>query len=168
MSGLELTDGSTVACDAALVAVGAEPCCDLAGDPRSGIETDACGRTAIPACTRAATSRPPGARPSAAACVSSTGRPPPARLRPSPTRSSGASGPTTTLPYFWSDQFGLRLQHVGHAEEWDAVELDGGPDSFTARYLDRAGRPLAALAVNRPREVGALRRELALGLEEAA
>ena len=36
------------------------------------------------------------------------------------------------------------------------------------RYLDRAGRPLAALAVNRPREVGALRRELALGLEEAA
>jgi len=57
---------------------------------------------------------------------------------------------------------------VGHAEEWDAVALDGDEESFVARYLDRAGRPLAALAANRPREVGALRRELALGLEEAA
>ncbi len=65
----------------------------------------------------------------------------------------------TALPYFWSDQFGLRLQYVGHAERWDRVELDGEPGSFVARYLQR-GRPVAALAVNRPAEVGKLRTEL--------
>lgn len=76
------------------------------------------------------------------------------------------SGPTgslpgrTDLPYFWSDQFGLRLQHVGYAEGPTTTELEDG-DSFTARYRDPDGRLVAALAVNRPREAGPLRRELA-------
>jgi hypothetical protein len=41
------------------------------------------------------------------------------------------------------------------------VELDGGSDSFRARYVDDEGRTLAVLLANRPREVGAARRELA-------
>lgn len=73
----------------------------------------------------------------------------------------GEDCPYDEVSYFWSDQFGLRLQHVGHAEEWDAVELDGGTDSFSARYVDRDGRLLAGLLANRPREVAGLRRELA-------
>jgi 3-phenylpropionate/trans-cinnamate dioxygenase ferredoxin reductase subunit len=72
----------------------------------------------------------------------------------------GEERPHAALPYFWSDQFGLRLQYVGHAERWDEVELDGEPGSFVARYLEH-GRPVAALAVNRPAEVGKLRTELA-------
>ena len=28
---------------------------------------------------------------------------------------AGADRPYDDVPYFWSDQFGLRLQHVGHA-----------------------------------------------------
>jgi 3-phenylpropionate/trans-cinnamate dioxygenase ferredoxin reductase subunit len=81
----------------------------------------------------------------------------------------GDERPYDDLPYFWSDQFGLRLQHVGRAEEWAAVEIEGDPDSFTARYLDGEGRPLAALLANRPREVAVLRRELAgAALPEAA
>jgi 3-phenylpropionate/trans-cinnamate dioxygenase ferredoxin reductase subunit len=78
----------------------------------------------------------------------------------------GEERPHAALPYFWSDQFGLRLQYVGHAERWDAVELEGEPGSFVARYLER-GCTVAALAVNRPAEVGALRNELA-GLAAAA
>jgi NADPH-dependent 2,4-dienoyl-CoA reductase/sulfur reductase-like enzyme len=168
VSGLELNDGSTLACDAALVAVGAEPCCEPAGDPRGGIETDACGRTAHPgvyACGDVASAWRPsvGRRVRVEHWTSAAGQ-----AAAVAHALLGSERPYDDLPYFWSDQFGLRLQHVGHAEAWDAVELDGGPDSFTARYLDRGGRPLAALAVNRPREVGALRRELALGLEEAA
>ena len=168
VTGLELTDGSIVACDAALVAVGAEPCCDLAGDPRGGIETDACGRTAHPgvfACGDVASAWRPsvGRRVRVEHWTSAAGQ-----AAAVAHAILGNKRPYDDLPYFWSDQFGLRLQHVGHAEDWDAVELDGAPDSFTARYLDLAGRPLAALAVNRPRDVGALRRELALGLEEAA
>ena len=42
------------------------------------------------------------------------------------------------------------------------VELEGGDDSFRARYLDGEGRLRAALLANRPREVAELRRELAL------
>jgi 3-phenylpropionate/trans-cinnamate dioxygenase ferredoxin reductase subunit len=78
----------------------------------------------------------------------------------------GEERPHAALPYFWSDQFGLRLQYVGHAERWDEVELDGGPGSFVARYREH-GATVAALAVNRPAEVGALRNELS-GLAAAA
>jgi len=72
------------------------------------------------------------------------------------------------LPYFWSDQFGLRLQHVGHADSWASVQLEGDADSFTARFLDEDGQSLAALAVNRPRELGTLRLELAADERQAA
>jgi 3-phenylpropionate/trans-cinnamate dioxygenase ferredoxin reductase component len=167
--GVELTDGTTVPCTSALVAVGAEPAGELVEADRGGIPTDACGRTALPgvyACGDVASAwRPSVSRrvrvehwTAAAGQAASVAR---AIL--------GEERPYDDLPYFWSDQFGLRLQHVGHAEDWAAVEIEGDPDSFTARYLDGGGRPLAALLANRPREVAALRRELAgAGLAEAA
>lgn len=160
LSGVELSDGSTVACDVALVAIGVEPAGELVGADRGGIATDGCGRTAIPdvyACGDVASAwRPSLGRSvriehwtSAAGQAASVAR---AIL--------GQERPYDDLPYFWSDQFGLRLQHVGHAEEWHRVEIDGGPDSFSARYLDRFGNPLAVLLANRPREVAAARRAL--------
>jgi 3-phenylpropionate/trans-cinnamate dioxygenase ferredoxin reductase subunit len=74
---------------------------------------------------------------------------------------TGEPAPYDESPYFWSDQFGLRLQHVGHAEAWDSVVLDGDEDEFTARYLDADGRLLSALAANRASELRTLRLELA-------
>jgi NADPH-dependent 2,4-dienoyl-CoA reductase/sulfur reductase-like enzyme len=156
---IELTDGAVVACDAALVAIGAEPVGELAG--AGAIETDACGRTSLPgvfACGDVAAAwRPSLARhlrvehwTSAAGQAATVAH---AIL--------GEERPYDDLPYFWSDGFGLRLQHVGHAEEWTSVEIEGGRDSFVARYLDATGVPHAALLANRPREVGLLRRELA-------
>jgi hypothetical protein len=68
------------------------------------------------------------------------------------------------VPYFWSDQFGLRLQYVGYAQSWASVQLEGEPASFVARYRVEDGTTVAALAVNRPTELGALRTELAAGL----
>ena len=41
-------------------------------------------------------------------------------------------------PFFWSDQFGLRLQLVGDTTHADDVEVEGSQDSFVARY--RASR----------------------------
>ncbi|HYY77264.1 MAG TPA: FAD-dependent oxidoreductase [Gaiellaceae bacterium] len=167
--GLELTDGSEVACDVALVAVGAEPATEPLGGAPAGVLTDACGRTGVAdvyACGDVASSwRPSISRSvrvehwtSAAGQAAAVAH---AIL--------GRERPYDDLPYFWSDQFGLRLQHVGHAEDWAAVELEGDADAFGARYLDGEGRLLAALLANRPREVGALRRELAAGaVEEAA
>lgn len=158
LRGLALADGAETACDAVLVAVGAEPATELLGGV---VETDACGRTALPgvyACGDvAAVWRPPVARhvrtehwTSAAAQGTAVAR---AIL--------GRSAPADDVPYFWSDQFGLRLQHVGHGANWASVALEGSPDSFSARYHARDGSLVAALLANRPCEAAALRRELA-------
>lgn len=61
-----------------------------------------------------------------------------------------------------SDRFGMRLQLVGETQDAETVEIDGDEEAFVARYRDREGRLLAALAANRPAEVTALRRELPL------
>jgi hypothetical protein len=63
--------------------------------------------------------------------------------------------------FFWSDQFGWRIQLVGDPAGATAVELDGDRDSFVARYLNVSGEAVAVLAANRPAAVGAFRRELA-------
>ena len=73
----------------------------------------------------------------------------------------GEPTPYRDLPYFWSDQFGLRLQLVGDRTGAVTTELDGDGNSFSARYLDQSGRPLAVLLANRGAKVAAARRELA-------
>lgn len=73
----------------------------------------------------------------------------------------GAEPKARPTPYFWSDQFGLRLQHIGSAQGWERIILDGHKTSLAARYLAQDGKLVAALLVNRPQHVGSLRRELA-------
>lgn len=56
-------------------------------------------------------------------------------------------------PYFWSDQYGVRIQFVGHAAGADSVTVEEGSTddrSFLAVYR-RAGRPVAVLGMNQPR-----------------
>lgn len=69
------------------------------------------------------------------------------------------------VPYFWSDQYDLTLQYVGHASGQDDVILRGDPASqrFLAFYL-RAGRLRAALGVNRLRDVRAAQRLIRDGI----
>jgi NADPH-dependent 2,4-dienoyl-CoA reductase/sulfur reductase-like enzyme len=156
---LALAGGQEVACDTALVAVGAEPATELLGEKT--IETDSCGRTAWPAVY-------------ACGDVASVWRPSAARhLRTEHWTSAatqgaavarailGDSAPAETVPYFWSDQFGLRLQHVGHASGWARVSLEGAPESFSARYYAHDGALVAVLLANRQHEASAARRELA-------
>ncbi len=70
----------------------------------------------------------------------------------------GAAVPYAPVPYFWSDQYDRTLQYVGYAREWDQLVWRGDPAgaAFTAIYLAE-GRVRAALAVNRVREVAALK-----------
>ncbi|SFW78454.1 NAD(P)/FAD-dependent oxidoreductase [Amycolatopsis australiensis] len=56
--------------------------------------------------------------------------------------------PYETVPYFWSDWYGTRIQFVG-VPEGDHVESFGGDDRFVALYRD-GDRLAGALAVNRP------------------
>jgi 3-phenylpropionate/trans-cinnamate dioxygenase ferredoxin reductase component len=66
------------------------------------------------------------------------------------------------IPYFWSDQYNLSLQYVGHASGNDRVVLRGSVDngSWSAFYL-RGEHVHAALAVNRYQDLAAARHLIA-------
>lgn len=57
------------------------------------------------------------------------------------------------VPWFWSDQYDLKLQIAGLSEGYDDVVIRGNPDkrSFACVYL-REGRVIAIDAVNAPRD----------------
>jgi 3-phenylpropionate/trans-cinnamate dioxygenase ferredoxin reductase subunit len=157
VAGVRLDDGSAVPADLVVVGIGAVPVSPLGG----AVEVDEHGRSAfdgVYACGDVASWFRPsaGRRLRVEHWTSAAGQ-----ARAVASSIAGEPEPYDEAPYFWSDQFGLRLQHVGHAEEWHAVVLDGDEGAFTARYVDREGRLVAALAVNQARAVPALRRELA-------
>lgn len=157
-----LTDGRSIACDAVVVGVGVAPAAGwLAGsglDP-TGVLTDAGGQTALPhvfaagdVCRaldprRGVHSRTEhwdaAARQGSAAALAMLGEEP----------------QQPPLPSFWSDQHGLRIQYVGHAEDADSIRVDGDPEErdFSVLYSS-SERPVAALTVGRPRQLIALRR----------
>ena len=65
------------------------------------------------------------------------------------------------IPYFWSDQYDLKLQFVGHTPEWDEIVVRGTPpESFVAFYL-REGRLRAAFSSNRQRDLVTLKKLVA-------
>jgi 3-phenylpropionate/trans-cinnamate dioxygenase ferredoxin reductase subunit len=61
-------------------------------------------------------------------------------------------------PYFWSDQYDLKLQFVGYTPQWDEIVVRGTPpESFVAFYL-REGRVRAAFSSNRQRDLVTLKK----------
>lgn len=66
------------------------------------------------------------------------------------------------LPWFWSDQFDLKLVIVGVAQGYDTVVMRGAPAarSFSACYL-RGGELVAIDTVNAPKDQMAARRLIA-------
>ncbi|MEU5958307.1 FAD-dependent oxidoreductase [Streptomyces sp. NPDC047525] len=74
------------------------------------------------------------------------------------------------LPYFWSDQYGSRIQFAGRRRADDSVRLiEGSPEegSFLAAY-EREGHTTAVLAVDRPRPFTRMRRGLLAAVPVAA
>ena len=65
----------------------------------------------------------------------------------------GEDQPYDTVPWFWSDQYDVKLQIAGLSRNHDRVVLRGEPatNSFAAFYL-RDGTLLAVDAVNSPKE----------------
>lgn len=57
------------------------------------------------------------------------------------------------VPWFWSDQYDLKLQIAGLSQGYDQVVIRGNPDdrSFSCLYL-RAGQLIAIDAVNNPKD----------------
>ena len=62
--------------------------------------------------------------------------------------------PYSPTLYFWSDQYDLNIQYLGHATEWDEVAVRGDPaeEKFTAFYL-KDGSVHGALVVNNFRDI---------------
>ena len=155
-TGLRLRDGRLLECDAVLVGVGAVPNEALALaaglDAGGGITVDLAARTSDPLiyaigdCTRRPLplygrevrleSVPNAIEQAKQAAADICGRPP----------------PLPEVPWFWSDQYDLRLQMAGLAFDPAEAVVRGAPESgsFTVFHLDAAERVLAVEAVNAP------------------
>lgn len=66
------------------------------------------------------------------------------------------------VPFFWSDQYDLKLQSVGHVGDYDEVAYRGSVEerAFCAFHL-RAGKLAFAIGVNRLAELGAAKKLIA-------
>jgi len=165
-----MEDGRSVPADIVVVGVGARPCVEwLAG---SGVELDngvkcgADGRTslagviAVGDCAnwydpRAGAHRRvehwTGARERPAAAVATL-------------LAGGAVEPGVPRPpYFWSDQYGVKIQFSGHAAGADSVTIEEGTaqDRDVLAVYRRAGIPVAVLGMNQPRLFVRWRKQLA-------
>ncbi len=69
--------------------------------------------------------------------------------------------PFGDVPYFWSDQYGQKIQVAGWHEGHDRIELEQSADAPgpLARFY-RNGRLIAAAGVNAPRAVMRMRRQI--------
>jgi len=57
------------------------------------------------------------------------------------------------VPFFWSEHYDMTLAYVGHAERWDAIEIDGEPERKDCTITFKlTGRTLAVATIFRDRE----------------
>lgn len=154
-SGLVLADGTQIPADVVLVAVGAKPNTELADEAGlamadGGIAVDASLRTSVPDIyavgdivaaehpllhTRIRTEHWANALKQPAVAV------------------AGMLGQPTEyaeLPYFFTDQYDLGMEYVGHADEYTEVVFRGDVEKreFVAFWLGADGRVLAGMNVN--------------------
>jgi 3-phenylpropionate/trans-cinnamate dioxygenase ferredoxin reductase component len=179
VDGVELTDGRALAADVVLLGIGARPTVDwLAGsglELDDGVRCDRELRTAVPTvfavgdCARPqhGWTGAPTRLEHWTAAIDQPSVAVAALLRGDPAAPAGAG--YRAVPYFWSDQFGVRLQFAGHlrgGEQIRAVEGDyqvGTPGDPMVVVYERAGQPVAVLAIDQPRVFGRWRRSLVSG-----
>ncbi|KZS60893.1 NAD(P)/FAD-dependent oxidoreductase [Mycobacterium ostraviense] len=154
-SGLKLGDGSVIAADAVLVAVGAKPNIELAQQAGlamadGGVQVDASLRTSDPDIyavgdiaaaehpllgTRIRTEHWANALKQPAVAVAGM---------------LGTPGEYAELPYFFTDQYDLGMEYAGHASGVERVVFRGdvAGREFVAFWLDGDNRVLAGMNVN--------------------
>ena len=157
VTAIVCSDGSTTPADVVVVGIGLLPNTELAErsglEVKDGIVVDELTRTADPDvlaigdCTRH-----PNVMYGRHVRLESV----PNALEQARTAAATLCGqhrPHHAVPWFWSDQFDLKLQMVGLADGHDRLVLRGSTStrSFSAFYM-KEGRVIAADAVNRPQD----------------
>lgn len=168
---IRLTDGRELPADVVVVGIGAQPNVEwLAGSGISlhnGVLTDARGLTNVPGVAavgdcanshRAYTAESMrlehwtnALQQPAAAVAALLGR-------------EHTAPAHHAVPYFWSDQYGQKIQFAGHHTADCSVQVEEGDlDSgeFLALYVDGTGSPVGVLGIDRIRSFGRWRRQLA-------
>jgi 3-phenylpropionate/trans-cinnamate dioxygenase ferredoxin reductase subunit len=154
-TGLRLGDGSTVAADAVLVAVGARPNVELA--ERAGLQM-ADGGVLVDASLKSSDDDVYAVGDIAAADHPLFGT----RIRTEHWANAlkqpavavagmlGTPGTYDELPYFFTDQYDLGMEYVGHAKDYESVVFRGDVSKreFVAFWLDGESGVLAAMNVN--------------------
>ncbi|UPZ32533.1 FAD-dependent oxidoreductase [Streptomyces sp. LRE541] len=170
VTGVELSDGRLLPADVVIVGIGAVPNTGwLTGSPpalHDGVLCDDGCATALPQVVAVGdVARVGGTR--AEHWTSATEQP---RIAVRNLLAGYTAETVRPLPYFWSDQYGTRIQFAGRRLDTDTVRIaegtvtDGvpGEDGLLALY-EREGRTTAVLSVDRPRPFLRARRELARG-----
>jgi len=169
VEAVELADGTLIEADLVIIGVGVIPATELAEaaglEVDNGIIVDEFARTSDPAIVAAGD------------CTNHYNPIYDVRLRLESVQNATDQAKTAAgtlcgrleayraLPWFWSDQYDLKLQIAGLSRGFDQVVLRGDSESgrsFAAFYF-REGRLLAVDAVNRPREFMIVRRALTEG-----
>lgn len=158
VQGVVLAGGETVPADLVIIGIGVEPNTELAAaaglQVDDGVVIDDHARTSDPAivaagdCTSHDMAR--YGRRIRLESVSSAVE----QAKVAAATACGKSQRITALPWFWSDQYDVKLQIAGINTGYDEIVLNGDPAEgrdFTCYYL-RRGELIAADCVNRPRD----------------
>jgi 3-phenylpropionate/trans-cinnamate dioxygenase ferredoxin reductase subunit len=163
VEAVELADGQTIPAATVVVGIGVRPETDLAEAAGvavdDGVTVDQHGRTSLPWLYAAGdvASRPHVHCPAPRVRIEHWNN---ALHQGAAVGRTMAGQPSTddSVPYFWSDQYDVKLQLFGRPEPSDDVIWRGDPASRNATILWlRDGRLVAAASMNRPREVRAAR-----------
>jgi 3-phenylpropionate/trans-cinnamate dioxygenase ferredoxin reductase component len=168
LTGVHLADESVLEADLALVGIGLIPNEALASEAglacENGIVVDALCRTANPDVYAIGdVTRHPNAIYGRSLRLESVHN----ALEQAKTAAMAIVGqekPYTQVPWFWSDQYDIKLQIAGLSEGYDETVLRGDPDtnSFAVFYF-KDGVLIACDAVNAPAEYMASRMMIAKG-----